>query len=416
MGRGSWRALRMVLAVLSGVLAVQMVGPAPAGAAELIGATPAGAAELIGATPAGAAELVGATPAGAAELIGATPAGAAELVGATPAGAALSLATVRVGGGSALNVRTGPSTSYSVVRRAPYGSALAISCQVTGERIAGTVRTTSAWDRLADGRFISDAYVAYRGSRPAIAPCVLRATAQVSSRLNERVNASTAIARTGVLPAGAALPVTCQLGGDWIVGSARATSAWDRLADGRFISDAYVAWPGARPAVPWCTFSGPAAPPAGVPFIAWAAGFARADMAIDRVPASVTIAQAILESGWGRSGLTVDGNSYFGMKCFGTPGPVATGCRPFRTTECALACSPSVASFRVYASVWGSFRDHGRALATLPRYRAAMAYGHSPERFALELHRAGWATSPTYAQNLISLMRRYNLYRYDALP
>src|SRR5436853_386170 len=51
-----------------------------------------------------------------------------------------------------------------------------------------------------------------------------------------------------------------------------------------------------------------------------------------RVPASVTIAQAILESGWGRSGLTVNDKNFFGIKCFTpVPGPISIGCHSYST-------------------------------------------------------------------------------------
>jgi flagellar protein FlgJ len=63
-----------------------------------------------------------------------------------------------------------------------------------------------------------------------------------------------------------------------------------------------------------------------------------------------------------------------------------------------------------------SFSDHGRALARLPIYRTARKYAATPDRFALELQRAGYATAPTYAATLVGVMRDYNLYRYDVRP
>jgi len=102
-----------------------------------------------------------------------------------------------------------------------------------------------------------------------------------------------------------------------------------------------------------------------------------------------TIAQAILESGWRRSALTRDGNNFFGMKCFGTPGRVALGCRTYRTTECGSRCFATTASFRVYVSPWTSFKDHGVSLRTLKRYATAFKFTKDPNRFAVELHRPG---------------------------
>ena len=189
---------------------------------------------------------------------------------------------------------------------------------------------------------------------------------------------------------------------------------WDWLDSGALVSDAYVAWPAGRPTLPWCYF-GAGSPASHAAFIEWAAAMGRQLRPTYGVPVSVTVAQAILESGWGGSTLSTDGNSFFGMKCFGTPGAGATGCRPYPTTECDASCYPTTASFRVYQTAAASFADHAHQLATLPRYRPAFAYAGDPDRFATEIHKAGYATSPTYAQSLIALMRQFNLYRYDAL-
>jgi flagellar protein FlgJ len=232
--------------------------------------------------------------------------------------------------------------------------------------------------------------------------------------LNQRSNASTLLAPVGTVHNGQVVSVRCQLGGETISGRTGRTSNWDRLSNGHFVSDAYIAWPGrTRPTVPWCSLGTGPAPAAGSAFIAWAARYARSTMRAYQVPASVTIAQAILESGWGGSGLTRDGNNYFGMKCFGTPGRIALGCRTYRTTECGTRCFPTRASFRMYLSPWYSFKDHGYALRTLSRYANAFRYTKDANRFAIEIHKAGYATSPTYAQKLIALMKKYNLYRYD---
>lgn len=328
---------------------------------------------------------------------------------AVPAGAVGIPGVVQVSPGSSLNVRSGPSTSYPVLGRLGSGARVALACQQSGQVIAGTVRTTAQWDRLADGDYIADAFL----TRPDVPSCTLGAAANVSTALNRRSNTSTLLAPVGLVAPHGSLTISCQLAGESIVGSSGTTDLWDRLADGSFVADAFVSWPHGRPAVPWCVLSGPVPPGAGADFVTWAAPFARASMKAYRVPASVTLAQAILESGWGRSGLTVSGNAYFGMKCFGSPGSLATGCRPFSTSECSTVCGPTVASFRLYASITQSFNDHGSALSTLDRYRTAMQFVGDPDRFAQELQRAGYATSPTYADNLITLMHTYNLYQYD---
>jgi flagellar protein FlgJ len=156
----------------------------------------------------------------------------------------------------------------------------------------------------------------------------------------------------------------------------------------------------------------PAAAPAG--FITRVAPGARRGARRYRVPASVTIAQAILESGWGRSRLTRRDHNYFGIKCFGRPGLIAIGCRSYATHECGRGrCWRTRAHFRAYRNASGSMADHGHFLVVNPRYRGAFRHWRKPDRFAVAIHRAGYATSPTYARNLIRIMRRYDLYRYD---
>lgn len=337
-------------------------------------------------------------------------------LGAPTMAFAASTGSAEVAAGSSVNVRGGPSTSYPVVRKVPDDGELDVTCQVNGQMISGSVGQTAVWDRLTDGYYISDAYVSWPGGRPNIEPCTFGATAVAVSAINQRVNASTLRAPVGRLRAGATVPVVCQLSGESVDGVSGMSALWDQLPSGRFVSDAFVRWSGGRPQVPWCSFSASNTPAAGEPFVTWAAGYAQQMKAIYRVPAAVTIAQAILESGWGRSGLTQDGNSFFGMKCFATPGSHATGCRPYDTHECAdSVCYATSASFRVYDSVLASFKDHSNAISSLSRYRGAFAYTEDPDRFAGAIADAGYATSPTYAEDLIRVMRQYELYRFDSV-
>ena len=130
--------------------------------------------------------------------------------------------------------------------------------------------------------------------------------------------------------------------------------------------------------------------------------------------AKVTIAQAILESGWGRSGLTKNDRNFFGIKCFNNVhGPIANGCHTYATYECLPVCAPTTASFRTYASALDSFRDHGRFLFVNSRYLPAFAYTRDANQFLYQIWKAGYATSPTYYTNVKALMVRYNLYQYD---
>jgi flagellum-specific peptidoglycan hydrolase FlgJ len=132
------------------------------------------------------------------------------------------------------------------------------------------------------------------------------------------------------------------------------------------------------------------------------------------VPASVTIAQAILESGWGKSGLAAQNKNYFGIKCFNNvPGPIATGCQSWSTYECLPTCLPTTATFRAYATVTDSFRDHALFLRSNSRYRPAFSFTNDADSFLYQMWAAGYATSPTYVANVGAVMKTYNLYRYD---
>ncbi len=126
------------------------------------------------------------------------------------------------------------------------------------------------------------------------------------------------------------------------------------------------------------------------------------------VPAAVTIAQAIDESGWGQSSLATQDHNLFGIKGTGPAGSVVL---PTEEYDDGTWVATS-ASFRVYYSVAESIADHTRLLATGESYQQAMADRHSPDAFADDLSGV-YATDPNYGTNLISIMRLYNLYRYD---
>ncbi|MFC4087228.1 glucosaminidase domain-containing protein, partial [Amycolatopsis samaneae] len=149
-------------------------------------------------------------------------------------------------------------------------------------------------------------------------------------------------------------------------------------------------------------------------FIAVAGPAAQRVRAEYDIPASVTVGQAAHESRWGASGLSTADRNYFGFKCTSAtnPGPIATGCHPYQTTECTPTCHPVTAYFRVYRSMEDSFRDYGRLLTTSPNYAGALPFRHDPDRFIREVAKK-YATDGSYADKVISLMRRYNLYRFD---
>jgi flagellum-specific peptidoglycan hydrolase FlgJ len=135
------------------------------------------------------------------------------------------------------------------------------------------------------------------------------------------------------------------------------------------------------------------------------------------IPASVTAGQAALESGYGTSGLSTNDKNYFGFKCAsaGDPGPIATGCHPYQTTECTPSCHTVTAYFRVYRSMTDSFRDYGRLLTTSSRYTPALAYRHDPDEFIRRVAAAGYATDPNYPGKVITIMRDHNLYQLDSM-
>jgi flagellum-specific peptidoglycan hydrolase FlgJ len=132
------------------------------------------------------------------------------------------------------------------------------------------------------------------------------------------------------------------------------------------------------------------------------------------VPASVTIAQAIWEADWGRSGLAIKANNYFGIK--GRPNPGPAGVIWLTTWEHVNGRNVTVKEpFKVYNSLWESVMDHGVFIAKQSRYAEAMKYRHDPKTFIRLVHRAGYATDPAYTDKIVNLMERYNLYVYDQI-
>ena len=124
-----------------------------------------------------------------------------------------------------------------------------------------------------------------------------------------------------------------------------------------------------------------------------------------RIPASITLAQGLLESGAGRSELTRKSNNHFGIKC----GSDWHGRKTYHDDDARGEC------FRVYKNARESFEDHSRFLAGKQRY--ASLFNLSPTDYkgwARGLKKAGYATSPTYAEKLIELIELYELDRFDS--
>lgn len=193
------------------------------------------------------------------------------------------------------------------------------------------------------------------------------------------------------------------------------------------------------------------------------------------IPASITIAQAILESGWGRTDLARKANNYFGIKdtdfcegymefttaefeweratveavqqaltdrgfpCGGADGifgaHTLAALKMFRaaknlpggdqllaTDVAALGIHASqqkieeIARFELYPSIELSFQHHARLISAAKRYAPAMAVASDPDKFAHALQACGYSTNPAYGDELMELVRLYDLTKFDKQP
>lgn len=122
------------------------------------------------------------------------------------------------------------------------------------------------------------------------------------------------------------------------------------------------------------------------------------------VPASITLAQGLLESAAGQSRLAREGNNHFGIKCHRD----WKGKRIFNDDDAKGEC------FRSYDSAEHSFRDHSDFLRYYDRYKFLFSYETTDYKaWAYGLKKAGYATSPTYAEKLIETVEKYGLSRFD---
>ncbi len=126
-------------------------------------------------------------------------------------------------------------------------------------------------------------------------------------------------------------------------------------------------------------------------------------MQLYRIPASITIAQGILESGNGNSPLATEANNHFGIKCHDW-----TGDKYFMNDDAPNEC------FRKYETAEQSYMDHSKFLKGKTRYAKLFTLKIDDYKgWAYGLKEAGYATSPTYASRLIELIERLKLYQYD---
>ncbi len=122
-----------------------------------------------------------------------------------------------------------------------------------------------------------------------------------------------------------------------------------------------------------------------------------------KIPASITLAQGLLESGAGRSSLARNSNNHFGIKCHGWKGR-----KVYHDDDAKGEC------FRAYRKVKDSYEDHSEFLKNGARYASLFKLKITDYKgWAKGLKKAGYATDPSYANRLISIIEDYELYKYD---
>ncbi|MGA7781164.1 MAG: glucosaminidase domain-containing protein [Paraburkholderia sp.] len=143
-------------------------------------------------------------------------------------------------------------------------------------------------------------------------------------------------------------------------------------------------------------------------FVSALSGPAQTSMATTKIPASFTVAEAALESGWG---VDCPGFNLFGIKADPSwTGPVTTQ----QTHEVVDGQTITItANFRAYPDWLASLNDHAQFLLDNPRYQPAFAYT-TGALFAQAVAAAGYATDPLYAQKIISIIRAHGLSTLDA--
>ena len=123
------------------------------------------------------------------------------------------------------------------------------------------------------------------------------------------------------------------------------------------------------------------------------------------IPASIKLAQAILETGGGTSYLAKEANNHFGIKCH----TEWTGARAYKDAEIPNEC------FRKYSSVADSYEDHSKFLTERSRYERLFKIKKTDYRgWATGLQECGYATDKGYANKLIRIIETYQLYIYNS--
>lgn len=126
------------------------------------------------------------------------------------------------------------------------------------------------------------------------------------------------------------------------------------------------------------------------------------------IPASIIMAQAALETGWGSSAIG-NAKNLFGIKGTGPAGSITVPTKEYINGRMVTVQG----KFRKYNSWQESIEDHSKLLTGASRYAKCMANRNNPDQFARELLKAGYATDPQYANKLISIMKSNNFYQYN---
>lgn len=124
------------------------------------------------------------------------------------------------------------------------------------------------------------------------------------------------------------------------------------------------------------------------------------------IPASITLAQGLLESNAGESKLAIENNNHFGLKCFS---------RSCKKGHCSNYTDDSHKDFfKIFDNAWLSYREHSLLLKRGSRYQKLFKLKHTDYKgWAEGLRKAGYATDPKYGVKLIKLIEELDLHKYD---
>lgn len=324
-----------------------------------------------------------------------------------------------------------PRPATSLARAALVtAAALATTTGAAHAASGGVSATTSGASATASAKTAKAAKGRATNQRPSPSAVVRIGASRLAARVSP-----TSTASVGTLRRNEAFRVRCQVNGSPATGKYGTSRIWNRvkLKNGRtgYVPDASTETSSKNALVaPYCGYPDPKpaatnlgqgrclsvasvaldpAPATRADFVAAAGPLAKASKETTGVPAAVTLAQGILESASGT--LTAGANNYFGIKAqLVSPGTyrwgtLAVGCvhKPTNESEGGRTVR-QIGQFRMYPSMRESFDDHGLFLKQNSRYAPAFNYSDDPEKFAQAIHKAGYATDPSYSSLLIKLM------------